>query len=109
MNRIVNLDGTIAGQTRQFCEIGLDLLVQSLSCQIDTSDPDVVELILLFGITEYKRRIQRHEATNDQIKEQWSDMISNAFSNHEIGRQNRSVMLGVAQDAKNSLKPKKQK
>ena len=105
MSELLKPDGTLLSTKKQFCEIGMDLIIQAVQPIIDTKDPDVVKLVLVFGVTQYERRIPRHEATTDQITKQWSDMLGNAFGNHEIGRQNRGVMIAAAQNA-TSVKPK---
>lgn len=99
MSELLKADGTLLNTTKQFCEIGMDLIIQAVQPIIDTSDELVVKLILVFGVTQYETRIPRHEATNEQIEKQWTNMLSNAFSNHEIGRQNRGIMISAAQSA----------
>lgn len=93
---LLKADGTAINTTKQFCELGMDLIIQAVQPIIDTSDELIVKLILNFGVTAYEKRIPRHEATDEQIKAQWSELLGQAFANHEIGRTNRGIIAGVA-------------
>lgn len=91
---ILDLNGQEITEQAQDCMIGTELLGTLVSCTIEKDDL-VYKLKLNFGSTTYETRVPYHEF-NDEVKKQvWTDMLTNAFSNHEIGRQNRGVIAGI--------------
>lgn len=96
---LVDLNGnTLENIEKQDCPVGTLLLSHMVGCLIEKDDV-VYKLTLNFGNTTYQKRIPIHEYSDTVLKEQWTELLTQAFANHELGRNNRGMIVGIKQDA----------
>lgn len=76
------------------CPVGTLLLSHMVGCLIEKDDV-VYKLTLNFGSTSYQKRIPIIEMNQDTLKNQWTELLTQAFTNHEIGRKNRDAVASL--------------
>ncbi len=93
---ILDINGQEVTEEITDCMVGTEMLGKLVSCTIEKDDL-VYKLKLNFGSTTYETRVPYHEFNEEVKKQVWTDMLTNAFANHEIGKQNRGVIAGFKQ------------
>ncbi len=98
MSELLNAEGhQIAPSTEQDCMIGTEMLGMMVACKIDKPlDEYVWKFKLVFGMTVYETRVPDHEVNEMTIRDVWKDLLTKAFSAHEIGKQNKGMMATLA-------------
>lgn len=93
---ILDINGNAVEQfDKQDCPVGTLLLSHMVGCLIEKDDV-VYKLTLNFGSTSYQKRIPYHEFNDEVLKTQWTELLTQAFVNHEIGKSQRGSIAVIA-------------
>jgi hypothetical protein len=93
---ILDINGQSVSENEQPDELGCEIAWTMCHCTIEKDDL-VYKLRLHFGTTTYETRVPYHELTDEVKRKVYQDMLVNAFSSHDLGKQNKGAIATLVQ------------
>lgn len=95
---ILDINGQAYTEEETDCMLGTAMLALLVRATVQKDDT-VYKMKLYFGSTVYETRVPYHEFNQETKENVWTDLLSKAFSAHDIGKLNKGAIVSLMRES----------